>query len=186
MHQANHDHSTTASSTPRSFVWPLPLLPRQTPPDGERRGFFGFTRTALTAGLKAPIVTEPTDPTVDLYRRYRAIESEQELIEPRADIIRSCLTAKWGELPGAYLAWAEDPDSVELTRLTKLSDNCTERLCDLTDAMMVTPATTLAGLRAKLEIAIELWPTTEGELHEDVAIAFMHDAVRLLGGYADA
>jgi hypothetical protein len=150
-----------------------------------RRAAIGFSLATLAAGLTVPALAQ-TDPALDLYDRYRRTEAEQDQIKPRADIVRSCLTAKWGTLPTAYLAWAEDPDSAELTRLNKISDDCTARLCDITDELMVTPASSLAGLRAKLEIAIELWPTTEGELHEDVALAFMRDAVRLLGVSANA
>ena len=195
MPTAIHETTTPIPDAPRSFVWPAPTHVKgkpvpQTPPtpvNEGRRGLLGFSlatlAAALTAGLSLPA---QTDPALDLYDRYRRTEAEQDQIKPRADIVRSCLTAKWGTLPTAYLAWAEDPDSAELTRLNKISDDCTARLCDITDELMVTPASSLAGLRAKLEIAIELWPTTEGELHEDVALAFMRDAVRLLGVSANA
>jgi hypothetical protein len=52
--------------------------------------------------------------------------------------------------------------------------------------MMETPASSLAGIVAKFRVGLSQWPTTrpadEFDFHEDVAHAFMTDAIRLIDG----
>jgi hypothetical protein len=52
--------------------------------------------------------------------------------------------------------------------------------------MMETPPSSLAGIVAKFRVGLSQWPTTrpadEFDFHEDVAHAFMTDAIRLIDG----
>jgi hypothetical protein len=61
------------------------------------------------------------------------------------------------------------------------SDQRVVDLCDLTEQMIATPATTLAGVRAKMRVGLDLWPEDDApDWHEETAFAFMTDALRLL------
>lgn len=48
--------------------------------------------------------------------------------------------------------------------------------------MVATPATTLAGIAAKMQIALRIWPAEVEGYHEEVAAAFIADAARVLAG----
>lgn len=94
----------------------------------------------------------------------------------RTSIDASALLAHWGD----------DPATAEYERLIDESDRMNGEQTAVTDAMMATPATSAAGILAKMRVAVEIWPPgrphEDTEYHEDVALAFMRDAVRLLGG----
>ena len=63
------------------------------------------------------------------------------------------------------------------------SDRLNCESIDVLHEMMATPAITLAGVLAKMRAAVEIFSQFRElvEWHEDIAFAFMKDAVRLLG-----
>jgi hypothetical protein len=153
-----------------------------------RRSALGFSTAALTAGLTVPALAE--DPILGLYRRYRALEDTSLHIEERDTLLRAGLTERCGEIGRdrpAYQCWGQDLAYAELMRLNDESDQTSNALADVTDEIMETPATTLAGLQCKMRVGLDLWPTSGGDdYHELAALAFMKDALRMLSGSAAA
>jgi len=122
------------------------------------------------------------DPVCALYHRYSILKNAVASDTERRMAIRTGLLTRWGE-PSS--AWARDPDAQELDRLNAGSDELVGAGLDLIDQMMETPATTLAGLAAKLRVSIELCGPRDPdavEYADIVSTAFMLDAVRLLEG----
>jgi hypothetical protein len=156
-----------------------------------RRCALGFSAAAIVAGITTSALVEARheieDPVIVLYRRYRGLGDAGLHIDERTGPLRAGLVERWGEIgrhQSADQLWEHDPASTELSRLNDESDQITDALTDVTNEIMETPATTLAGLRCKMQIGLDLWPTggrkEDREYHEDAAFAFMKDALRLL------
>jgi hypothetical protein len=131
--------------------------------------------TDNAAGLA---ITED-DPVVALYRRYQEAEETSKNTDRNVDSLRAILMRRWGE----FSDWKHDSDYLAFKRLLDESNQRVNDLCDLTQQMMATPATTLAGVRAKMRVGLGLWPYGDDykpEWHEIAAFAFMTDALRLL------
>jgi hypothetical protein len=134
---------------------------------------------ADAAAASASQITE--DPVVALYRRHQEAEETSKNTNRNVDSLRAILTRCWGE----FSDWKHDPNYLVFKRLLDESNQCVNDLCDLTQQMMTTPATTLAGVRAKMRVGLGLWPYGDdyekhAQLHEEAAFAFMTDALRLL------
>jgi len=152
---------------------------------------------ALLAGAAA--VTLPraalaseADPLLALWRRYVDLEAEQDLVFRPAVALRAALAARWGEPMSPVSAadlWGHDPEYQKLPGLNAESDRFTDLRADLSELMAATPATSLAGLRVKVRLAIGVWPRgrswDETEFHEDVALAALQDADRLLTAFGE-
>jgi hypothetical protein len=132
---------------------------------------------ADAAAASAYQITE--DPVGALYRRYHEAEEASKNTDRNIDSLRAILTRRWGE----FSNWKHDSDYLVFKRLLDESNQLVSDLCDLIHQMMATPATTLAGVRAKMRVGLGLWPygdDYEPEWHEEAAFAYMTDALRLL------
>jgi hypothetical protein len=151
-----------------------------------------LARTALALlGSRAAAAAEPagTDPVLALWRHYNDLLRQQDPVSDSTTALRAVLAARWGKAGEATLPadilWGHDPQYAELRRLINESDRLGGLILDTGDAMADTPAASLAGLRGKIQLAISLWPTNQDyldncEYHEDVALAVLRDADRLL------
>jgi hypothetical protein len=118
-----------------------------------RRSALGFSAAALFAGLTTPaLAVADDDPVVALYRRYAAAEAASETANEKLAQLRAILSARWGERG----EWKHDPDYREFQRLYGEGDQRVVDLCDLATQMIETPATTLAGVRAKMRVGLSL------------------------------
>jgi hypothetical protein len=139
------------------------------------------TPPALAAGR-----SETQDPVIILYQRYRELEDTLSPVFGRTEAIRAGLVERWGEVIGRESAlerWGHDPAYAELLRVGAETDRLSNAIFELTNKMVETPATTLAGIRAKMQVGLDVWPTGEDmadDYHETAALAFMKDALRLL------
>jgi hypothetical protein len=155
-----------------------------------RRSALAFSAAAIVAGFTVPALAgvAAEDPILALYCRYRELEDASLRIEELTDLVRAGLTERCGEPRRdrpANQCWGQDPAYTELLRLNDECDQAAEGLTDVTDKIMETPATTLAGLQRKMRVGLDLWPTSGGDdYHELAALAFMKDALRLLSGSA--
>jgi hypothetical protein len=132
---------------------------------------------ADAAAASASQITE--DPVVALYRRYQEAEETSKNTNRNVDSLRAILTRCWGE----FSDWKHDSNYLVFKRLLDESNQRVNDLCDLPQQMMATPATTLAGVRAKMRVGLGPWPFGDDykpEWHEKAAFAYMTDALRLL------
>ena len=148
---------------------------------------------AGTASVRAnPALDGAVDPVITLYTRWRALEEEQATVEARCDQIRPGLVARHGDVAltsGIRHAWEADPVCAEWQANADRSDELNNECTALLDAMMSAPAMSLEGLRCKMLAGLEVFGFFEHcarqpEYHDDMAMAIMRDAVRLLGGSA--
>lgn len=147
-----------------------------------REAILGALATVMASDAKAAYAP-PADPVLVLARLYRDVEAAGDRLDKQSRAISYRMTAEYGRLTGEQSAddlWGADPEFGELLRINRECDGFTEQLCEITDAMVATPATTLAGIAAKMQVAIELFPRETGDFYEDVALAALKDAVRLL------
>jgi hypothetical protein len=151
-------------------------------------------RAALAAGTctDAELLHTGADPLLTLWRRYVDVEAEQDRVFRPAVTLRAALAARWGEPMSPVSAadlWGHDPEYQKLPGLNAESDRFTDLRADLSELMAATPATSLAGLRVKVRLAIGIWPRgrswDETEFHEDVALATLQDADRLLAAFGE-
>jgi hypothetical protein len=160
-----------------------------------RRGLLGGA-AALVAAYAATLPpsalaarTGPgDDPVLALWREYVDLMRRGNQVHCRAVALRAEVVARCGEPVGSKSSaaelWNHDPEYPELMRLHAESG----RLCGLQaavgEAIAAVPATSLAGLRIKVQLAMSLWPTgkllEEADYHEDFAMAVLRDADRLL------
>jgi hypothetical protein len=140
-----------------------------------------------TTNRRTGITVSTVDPVLKIYRRYRALEDEQEPISDRSSAIRAALIERWGEpsrLMRADDIWGQDPALAELRRLNDKCDMLTGKILAATERMNDTPATTIPGVMAKLQLALDVWPGCEdgNGIHEHTAISAIRDAMRVLQG----
>jgi hypothetical protein len=167
--------------------------PTTKPPGPSRRGIFGASAALLAASVAAATAaaapalagTVP-DPVLVLYQRFRELEDAISALEASSDSLRSQLIKRWGRpsgYPAAAHPWGHDPDFDQLSRNNRESDRLLYLSIDLTESITATPAVTLAGIRAKMQMCLDLWPDAGNacdEAHAEVAFAAIKDAVRLL------
>jgi hypothetical protein len=174
-----------------------------TTPTRGRRGLLGgaaallagaaavtLPRAALAGGAPSAALVAAADPVLALWRHYNDLLRQQDPVSHSATALRAALVARWGNAGAATLPanilWGHDPQYAELVRLNTESDRLGGLIMDTGYAIEDTPATSLAGLRAKIQCAIQLWPTNQDyfdncDYHEDFALAALRDADRLLG-----
>jgi hypothetical protein len=121
-------------------------------------------------------VRTAVDPVLKAYRRYGALEDEQEPVNERCRALRDGLVERLGEPPRGMTAadcWRLDPASAELKRSNKESDMLTGKIFVATKKLNDTRATTLPGVMAKLQVALDVWPCNEdgNGIEMDTAIA---------------
>ena len=160
-------------------------------------GMAAALATSSLSAEAAPIPAQP-DPVVALYARYRAIEDEEAVVSERHDAMRSGFVQRHGDIRfddvAAYAAWKSDPLRAELDALRERSNALCDASSDLLDAMTATPATSVEGIRCKLVAALDVWSFIEApgfdpdriEYQDTLTVAFLRDAVRVLGGSAGA
>jgi hypothetical protein len=161
-----------------------------------RRGLLGGA-AALLAGAAAvalprAALAADADPVLALWRRYVDTERQQDLVFRPAVALRAALTARWGELWAPLSAtqlWDHDPEYPTLLALNAESDRLNWIQTEIGDEITATPATSLAELRIKVRLAMSLWPRgerlEETDDHEDVALAVLQDADRLLATHGE-
>ena len=156
----------------------------------------GIAAALATGGLSAEAASVPAqlDPVVALYARYRAIEDEGAGVSERHNTMRAGFVQRHGDIcfgdVSAYAAWKSDPLHAELDALRERSNTLCDTSTDLLDAMMATPATSVEGVRCKLAAALHVWRFIEApgfdpdriEYQDTLTVAFLRDAVRVLGG----
>jgi hypothetical protein len=166
--------------------------PNLAPVASGRRGLLGGAAALLaSAAATTPRVSVAAgdDPVLALWRQYNDLLRQQEPVSASAGALNAALTARWGKAgmatsPAAVL-WGRDPRYAELRRLIGESDRLMGLICNTSDAMVHTPAQSAAGLRAKIQLAISLYPTypdwlEEADYQDWFAIAALGDADRLL------
>jgi hypothetical protein len=155
-----------------------------------RRGLLSLAGLLPLAALPAlPAITAGrlaiNDPLLHLHRQYLATQAAEALASDRVVAIRSRVAERWGECRGdraIQALWSRDPEHPALCAALSECDGLTQQLSDITDLIVETPATTPAGVAAKLLVAIDVFPKPNDntEYHERVAIAVMMDAVAAL------
>ena len=163
------------------------------PPTSRRRLLAGSGLGAALAIVGLPIAAEVAsapDPVVALYAKWRATEDAIAALNPKHAELRNAFVACYGEMgkPGSNAkGWINDPRRGELGDLTaEVNDLCDESTA-LIDAMMETPAASLEGVRCKMIVGLNVWkfierPGVEAEYQDDMTVAFLRDAVRVLAG----
>jgi hypothetical protein len=160
-----------------------------------RRGLLSFAGLLPLATLPAiPAITaRPTidDPLLHLHRQYLATLAAEALASDRMEAIRNRIAGRWGagiNDPAVQALWSRDPELLALRAAIAECDELTQQVCDLTDLIVETPATTPAGVAAKLLVAIDVFPEPNDrtEYHERVALAVMMDAVAALPSHGEA
>jgi hypothetical protein len=141
------------------------------------------------SGWPGAVAALPTgaDPVLVLWRQYNDLLCRQEPISDSADTLRAILTARWGEAnhaTPALIFWGHDPRHAELRRLITEYDCLGYLIADTRNAMVDTPALSVPGLRANIQLAIGLYPTDPDSLeaaeYQDwFAMAVLRDADRL-------
>jgi hypothetical protein len=164
-------------------------------PTPSRRGLLslvGLLPLAAIPTLPAVTSTPPyDDPLLHLHRQYLATQAAEALAGDRMGAIRNRLVGRWGEClndRAIQALWSRDPEHPALCAALLECDGLTQQLCDITDLMVETPATTPAGVAAKLLVAIDVFPepTDRTEYHERIALAVMMDAVAALPSQGEA
>jgi len=142
---------------------------------------------AIAAGMRRP-VAPAEDPVLALYRRYQKTEVAGDAVYARHKILRATLIERNGDpcklQCSAESIWGHDPSYAEFCASFDETDRLGAVSTDLIQQIMATPATTLAGLLAKMRVGMSAWAPAESpedtDFDEDVACAVMADAVRLL------
>jgi hypothetical protein len=185
MRQAGDDRG---ASVPVSSVSPTAAATRTTP--GRRDlvgGAAALVAAAVAATLPHTALAAGADPVLALWRQSLELDCQQDRALKPTCALRAALVARWGEprypVSAADL-WGHDPEYHELSRLIDESDRISQLQTDIEDAIAATPATSLAGLKVKVRLAMSLWPTgkllEETDHHEDFALEVLRDADRLL------
>lgn len=104
----------------------------------------------------------------------------------KGDILRAALVARHGErcgCPGIQAAWKADPDIEELSRLNHESDTLDGAACDIGWVIHELAPVTVAGLLAKIRVALgKAHPTLdEDDFFGMCAMRVLNDALLLLG-----
>jgi hypothetical protein len=144
--------------------------------------------SAIAACMQEPN-RRVADPVLALYRHWRTMEDACQVAEKRHKEMRTGFVVRHGDLASQWSRsilsrWEADPAHAELGALCAEVDRLNEAAYDIVEEMMVTPATSLAGIIAKLKVGLDIWPKTKPpdalESHEEVAYAVMEDALRVL------
>ena len=148
------------------------------------------TRRRLFAS--APVLSHyalSEDPIIALYTRWRAVEDEQAVAEQRHTALIAELTHRHGDRQdmGTERARQADPAYSECGLCRARSDELNEEITRLLEVMIALPATSIEGIVCKMRAALEVWTFVDRrdygpEFHEEMTIAFMRDAARMLGG----
>ncbi len=155
----------------------------------------GLAAVLGTIGLPVAAVAETLpDPVVALFAKWRATEDAIAGLDPKHTELRAAFVSQYGEMlkPGSDVdGWRNDPRRGELGDLTEAVNDLCDESTALIDAMMETPAASLEGIRCKMIVGLDVWkfierPNVEAEYHDDMTVAFLRDAVRVLGGSAVA
>jgi hypothetical protein len=138
---------------------------------------------AQMPGRPGATIIGTEDPIIALYQRLIATNAADYQLDAPCAALRAKLVDRWGEPGPENDTWHSDPDHSELRRVIAESDRLNCESIDTLHEMMATPATTLAGVLAKMRAAVEIFSQFRElvEWHEEMAFAFMKDAVRLLG-----
>ena len=167
------------------------------PSTSRRRLLAGSGLGVALAIVGLPIAAEAaaaSDPVVAIYVKWRAVEDAETIADDRFSELRAILVQRYGEAGevSANEAWGRDPIYAEFEANRNKSNELSDEVADLVDAMMETPATSLEGIRCKMLTALEVWkfielPNAREPDHTDtMTVAFLRDAVRVLGGSAAA
>jgi hypothetical protein len=70
-----------------------------------------------------------------------------------------------------------------MKRSSDESDDLNAEICRVVDQIVETQAGTAAGICLKMQVGLDIWPSSgDADYHEIAARAFMRDARRVLGG----
>jgi hypothetical protein len=164
-----------------TFITPCVVRQDRAPKDASRRGLLlRGSIAALAAAAAAPVVlattaqpiptrviatpTAAVDPTLGLCRRYYQLEAERQ--PAREQLATARLTN----------------DRAGIVRLIAESDRLVEAQADVLLQLIETPASTIAGIAAKLCLLVQELAsiTPQDDWMQEVAEAFVADADRLL------
>lgn len=147
------------------------------------------------AAIGRPSAASSQDQCVALLERFRALNAQSEAANRQHEAVREVMVTRHGELardrPEIWEAWNADADYDQLVKFDAEATHAIAQSLNVVDQVLTAVPTSLAGIRAKLELIVELWPPGadpvsprygESELHEDVALAVVREAVRLLEG----
>ena len=182
--------STTTTAVPANTPG-LPLSSR-------RRMLAGSGVATIAAAFALPLATPPvhaapTDPVVTLYAKWRTVMDAEIVADNRFSELRALLVQRYGEtnMTVAIKAWKRDSVYAEFEANRNKSNELSNENVDLLEVMQAMPATSIEGIRCKLLAALETWkfieqPHIAPDPHEAMTVAFLRDAVRVLGGSAAA
>ena len=166
-------------------------------PTPSRRGLLaGSGVGALIAGIGVPagatsaIAATSADPVVALYAKWRAVEDQYAALDQQHVALRGAFVAQHGEIlevADAVAGWCNDSRRADLTTLTDRCNDLSDESAALIDIMMEMAATSLEGIRCKLIVGLDVWkfiekPGAEPDYAAWTTVAFLRDAVRVLGG----
>ena len=157
-----------------------------------RRGLLGAAAVAPLAALPAvAAVPLAGDQVLASVARLQALRAAQDAVFAREVAARAALVARWGEIPSGlsgHAHWGRDRAYPEFDRLVDECDALSERITTLIEEIADTPASSLAGLLAKVRLAIGECPEQlrcnpgSREWHEMVMFKALDDVERVLGG----
>ncbi len=158
----------------------------------------GFATALASIGLPAAaapsLPTVGSDPVVAFYAKWQATENAIAALNSKHVELRNAFVARYGDMGHQGSndeGWRNDPRAGQLHGLTQALNDACDESTGFIDAMMETPATSLEGIRCKMIVGLDVWrfierPGVEAEYHDDMTVAFLRDAARLLGGSAVA
>ena len=157
-----------------------------------RRASLCSSLAAFSVGLATPAVATIStqtrqDRVLELYSQYCALQEESEVLFTHTVKLREILVGRYGEPTDTgsttQALWEHDPDWHKLLAANAAVDGITESVSNIVAQLSATPSDTLSGVAAKLTIALDLVkqiPPESMKYHDDVNLAFMTDAVRML------
>jgi hypothetical protein len=147
---------------------------------------------ALAAsGPQARAQAAVLDPVVALYARWHAAWTACHDAGERHAALRAAFVRRHGEIMGTNLsvwtAWGADPRHAELQWLRSESDRWNNEATDILDILAETPAVSAEGAVCKVRVLAATWayiesPDGKHDFHEEMTLAFVRDAVRVLDG----
>ena len=145
----------------------------------------------LSAAAVPATAAAQADPVLALYAKWQAVVDQLAIVNERHVGLRADFVRRYGETCERPDAWDRDPRRAELDALTVQHTELSDESTALVDLMQATPATSIEGIRCKMLVALNVWkfierPAANIEYQDEMTVAFLRDAVRVLGGGSGA